>query len=116
MRTELLACRENASEPYLNRPDRAVSGAGRRSNKPVARQFRASRQRIVDVEDSLAEGSGFELSVPISKLADDNFPATFATLADDDDRVQKRRVQSIQPHQQQAIDVPRPHECRRLAP
>jgi len=27
----------------------------------------------VKIEDSLAEGSGFELSVPISKLADDNF-------------------------------------------
>jgi hypothetical protein len=31
----------------------------------------------------MAEGSGFELSVPISKLADDNFQATFATLADE---------------------------------
>jgi hypothetical protein len=27
----------------------------------------------------LAEGIGFELSVPISKLADDSFQATFAT-------------------------------------
>jgi hypothetical protein len=30
------------------------------------------------IEDWLAEGGGFELSVPISKLAGDNFQATFA--------------------------------------
>jgi hypothetical protein len=28
---------------------------------------------------NLAEGSGFELSVPVSKLADDSFQAAFAT-------------------------------------
>jgi len=46
---------------------------------PYTLQFRASRQRIANVADWVAEGSGFELSVPISKLADDNFLATFAT-------------------------------------
>jgi hypothetical protein len=37
MRTELLAHREDAPNQALNRPDRAISGAGRRSNKPVVR-------------------------------------------------------------------------------
>jgi hypothetical protein len=31
------------------------------------------------IEDWLAERNGFELSVPVSKLADDSFEATFAT-------------------------------------
>src|SRR4029077_11636409 len=34
---------------------------------------------------------------------------------DDDDRVQERWVQSIQPYQQQAIDVPQSHSRRGLA-
>jgi hypothetical protein len=29
---------------------------------PYTRQFRLSRQRIADMEDSVAEGRGFELS------------------------------------------------------
>jgi hypothetical protein len=35
MRTELQVHGENASNRALNQPNRAISGAGRRSNKPV---------------------------------------------------------------------------------
>jgi hypothetical protein len=37
---------------------------------PYAREFRASLRRIADMPDSLAEGSEFELPVPVSKLSD----------------------------------------------
>jgi hypothetical protein len=43
------------------------------------RAFHAEKKRIPKTEDWLAERSEFELSVPISKLADDSFQATFAT-------------------------------------
>ena len=39
---------------------------------------------------SLHEGSGFELSVPISKLADDNFQATFASS--DEKKIKRGRM------------------------
>jgi hypothetical protein len=50
---------------------------------PYTQQFRVSRQRIADAEDSVAERNGFELSVPISKLTDDNFQATFLQRSDE---------------------------------
>jgi hypothetical protein len=34
--------------------------------------FHAADERTPKIEDSLAERSGFELSVPVSKLAADN--------------------------------------------
>jgi hypothetical protein len=37
-----------------------------------------------------------------------SMPTDHGLRLDDDDRVQERRVQSIQPHQEQAIDVPQP--------
>src|ERR1700730_6499149 len=43
-------------------------------------------------------------------------PADHGLRLDDDDRVQERRVKSIQPYQQQAIDVPQSHARRGLAP
>ena len=43
-------------------------------------------------------------------------PAEHGLRLDDDDRVQERGVQSIQPYQQQAIDVPQSHALRGLAP
>jgi hypothetical protein len=40
----------------------------------------------------------------------------YSLRLDDDDRVQKRWVQSIQPYLQQAIDVPQSHANRGLSP
>lgn len=45
-----------------------------------------------------------------------SMPADHGLRLYDDDRVQQRRVQSIQPHRQQAIDAPQSHACRGSAP
>ena len=44
-----------------------------------------------------------------------SMPADHGLRLDDDDRVQQRRIQSIQPYHQQAIDVPKSHPRRGLA-
>jgi hypothetical protein len=44
-----------------------------RAHRQHTRIFAALPRRMPLTSDSLAERNGFELSVPISKLADDNF-------------------------------------------
>jgi hypothetical protein len=51
--------------------DDLVTGRGRLT--PHTRGFRHFGGRETLISDSVAERSGFELSVPISKLADDSF-------------------------------------------
>jgi hypothetical protein len=81
MRTELLAHRENGSNRPLNRPDRVISGAGRCSNSPHTRQFRASLRKISDVEDSLAEGTVY--GEPLSTVVDTHAVVDEAACADE---------------------------------
>jgi hypothetical protein len=63
----------------------ATDGQFEASPVPSLRRKCANLRGIFDfftenaeIADWLAEGSGFELSVPISKLTDDNFQARFA--------------------------------------
>jgi hypothetical protein len=58
--------------------------------RPLGRAFRRFEQDSARDRDSVAEESGFELSVPISKLADDNFQATFASS--DEKKIKRGRM------------------------
>src|SRR5271170_3510248 len=59
-----------------------------------------------------ADAAGFPTPVDAETAS---VPADNGLRLDDDDRVQERWIQSIQPYQQQAIDVPQSQARRRLA-
>jgi hypothetical protein len=69
--TELLARREKIEVTRSGSPfERSPVPVGR-AHRPYTRELRASLRRIAGMPDSLAEGSEFELPVPVSKLSDD---------------------------------------------
>ncbi len=57
-RTELSCNRENAPHRPCNRPNRVISGAGRRTNKPARARVLRIAPEIADVPDSLAGEEG----------------------------------------------------------
>src|SRR5260370_36568368 len=75
--TELVAHREKIEVTRSGSPfERSPVPTGR-AHRPYTREFRASLRRIAGMPDSLAERSGFELSVPLVLARNRPIPAGF---------------------------------------